>query len=305
MRIAVYLPNPVSVFQASPQQLATLRKLLHRHTVTTPSSEAELLSALPDTDAVVVWRFDAGWYSRSSRLKHVFTPAAGRENVTPDPEGRVRVHMGAFHGHIMAESLLAMILSMNRRLGAAGQAQRARVWDRARYETVQPLRGQTVLIVGYGHIGQHAARVLRAVGMVACGLKRDITTGTEDLDRVYGAGDLLEAVAAADHIVCILPSDTDTDHMLGRAAFHHTKSTACVYNLGRGNAIDADELVAALTDGRVAGAFLDVTPEEPLPRDSELWSTPNLYLTPHASAIRTDYLDLYFEELAAMIADWS
>jgi phosphoglycerate dehydrogenase-like enzyme len=205
----------------------------------------------------------------------------------------------------MAESLLAMILSMNRRFGAAGQAQQARAWERAPYETTQPLRGQTALIVGYGHIGQHAARLLRAVGMVVHGLKRDITKGTEGLDRAYGAHELLAAVAAADHIVCILPGDTGTDHLLDRAVFHHMKATACIYNLGRGNAIDADALVAALTDGRIAGAFLDVTPREPLPRDSRLWNTPNLCLTPHASAIRADYLDLYFEELAGKIAAWS
>jgi phosphoglycerate dehydrogenase-like enzyme len=80
------------------------------------------------------------------------------------------------------------------------------------------------------------------------------------------------------------------------------KPNAVVYNLGRGNAIDPEALVAALRQRRIAGAFLDVVPEEPLPAVSPLWSVPNLYLTPHASAISRDYLDLYFDELAGELA---
>jgi phosphoglycerate dehydrogenase-like enzyme len=81
--------------------------------------------------------------------------------------------------------------------------------------------------------------------------------------------------------------------------------SACVYNLGRGNAIDADALCAALCSASIAGAFLDVLPEEPLPPSSPLWTTPNLYLTPHASAINAEYLDLYFEELGEQLAQSS
>jgi phosphoglycerate dehydrogenase-like enzyme len=78
--------------------------------------------------------------------------------------------------------------------------------------------------------------------------------------------------------------------------------SACVYNLGRGNTIDPEALRGALAQGHIRGAFLDVVPEEPLPVDSPLWSAPNLYLTPHASAISAEYLDLYFDELARQLS---
>jgi D-2-hydroxyacid dehydrogenase (NADP+) len=80
------------------------------------------------------------------------------------------------------------------------------------------------------------------------------------------------------------------------------KPSACVYNLGRGNAINLEALCSALSEGRLAGAFLDVVSPEPPPTDSALWTTPNLYLTPHASAISAEYLELYFEELAGELA---
>ena len=113
---------------------------------------------------------------------------------------------------------------------------------------------------------------------------------------------LADALALADHVACLLPSDTGTDRLLDARAFEHAKPSAYVYNLGRGNAIDIAALQTALHQGRLGGAFLDVLPEEPLPADSPLWTTPNLYLTPHASAVRADYLDLYFAELAALFA---
>jgi phosphoglycerate dehydrogenase-like enzyme len=109
-------------------------------------------------------------------------------------------------------------------------------------------------------------------------------------------------VADADHVACVLPGDTGTDSLLDAAAFARMKRSAYVYNLGRGNAIDAQALVSALNSGQIAGAFLDVVPEEPLPADSPLWDVPNLYLTPHASAIQAEYLDLYFEELGPELA---
>jgi len=295
------LANEVPVFQPSERQLAWLVARLKRDCVLQVESDAELLAALPEVDAAVVWRFEREWYACSTRLRHVATPSAGREGVAPDPTGRALVHYGTFHGQIMAESLLAMVLFMNRRLGHATHAQRQSAWDRRPYQSTRPLCGQVALIVGYGSIGVHVARLLRSVGMTVHGLKRDPARGAEGLDRAYGAGDLLQAVARADHTVCVLPGDTGTDNLLGRDAFERMKPNGCVYNLGRGNAIDASALLWALSSGRIAGAFLDVAPEEPLPGSSPLWSVPNLYLTPHASAIRADYLDLYFEELAGKL----
>jgi phosphoglycerate dehydrogenase-like enzyme len=192
-----------------------------------------------------------------------------------------------------------MIAFNNRRLGAALAAQGGRRWDRSPFSACRVLRGQVLLICGFGAIGQHAARLLSALGMVVHGLRRDVQQPSPGAARVFSVAQRLEAVAGADHIACILPGDTGTQSFLDAAAFARMKPSAYVYNLGRGSAIDADALLDALTRGRIAGAFLDVVPEEPLPASSPLWTAPNLSLTPHASAISADYLDLYFEELAA------
>lgn len=303
MRIVVFLEHPVAELSASSAQLERLRAALAGHAVTLCTDEKTFLAALPAAEAAVVWRFRAGWYARAPQLTRVFTPAAGRELVEADPAGRVGRVFGGFHGRVMAESLLAMIGFVNRRFGAAVAAQRRRAWARDAFDGLRRLAGQTALIVGYGRIGRECGRLLHAVGMSVDALKRDVAAGTEGADRVFAPSELLTAVAAADHVVSVLPSDTGTDGFLGAAAFAAMKPTAAVYNLGRGNAIDAEALCEALRRGRIAAAFLDVFPEEPLPSESPLWDTPNLFMTPHVSALTVDYLDLYFEELVPQLGD--
>jgi D-2-hydroxyacid dehydrogenase (NADP+) len=308
MRVLIHLSNPVRAFQPTAEQLVSLARRLFeleastrhgaRHELAVVSSDAELLAELPLADAVVVWRFPEEWYALAPRLRHLFTPSAGQEPFAIDPSGRVQRHFGRFHGAIMAESLLAMITFMNRRMGSALAAQAERRWDRTPYSECRRLHGQTVLIIGFGAIGEGCGRLLSSLGMVVHGLRRELSPPSVVAHRLFTPEQRLEAVRHADHIACILPGNTGSDRFVDAEMLSHVLPSACVYNLGRGNAIDAEALARALSQGHVAGAFLDVQPEEPLPASSPLWTTPNLYLTPHSSAISVEYLDLYFEELA-------
>jgi len=297
-RLLVWLSHSVPAFEPTAAQLAALAARLPGTELVVVHSDPEFLQALPQAQAVVVWRFLPEWYALAPCLRHAFTPSAGREPLPADPAGRVDRHFGHFHGALMSESLLAMITFMNRRFGEALRDQGQRRWDRSPYSRIRRLHGQVVLLVGYGAIGQACARLLSSLGMVVHGLRRDVTRPSPHAERVLAAEQLHLALPLADHVVCLLPADTGTDHILDSAALRQMKPSACVYNLGRGNAIDLDALRGALSHGQLAGAFLDVVSHEPLPADSPLWTTPNLYLTPHASAISAEYLDLYFEELA-------
>lgn len=303
MRVLLQLSNAVPAFEPTAQQREALAARLPGHELVSVSTDAELLAELPLAEAAVVWRFRAEWYARAPRLRYLFTPSAGREPFDPEPSGRVTLHFGRFHGALMAESLLGMVLFMNRKLGLAVAAQSERRWDRSPYSACRRLHGQVALIIGFGAIGQHCGRLLSGLGVVVHGLRRRARAANPPAARLFTPEQRLEAVALADHVVCVLPGDTGTDHFLDAAAFAAMKPEAVVYNLGRGNAIDPEALGAALRTGRIAGAFLDVVPDEPLPASSPLWSAPNLYLTPHASAISRDYLDLYFDELASELVE--
>jgi phosphoglycerate dehydrogenase-like enzyme len=105
-----------------------------------------------------------------------------------------------------------------------------------------------------------------------------------------------DLLPTADHVVLVLPGGQETDELFTSEHFDMMKPGSCLYNLGRGNCYREEDLVRALTNGTLAGAGLDVFREEPLPHSSPLWKLPNVLITPHSSAISSEYLDLYMEE---------
>lgn len=198
----------------------------------------------------------------------------------------------------MAESLLAMILFHARRLDLCLTLQQQHRWERDVFSATRRIFGQRALIIGYGPLGRECARLLKAVGMSVVGVKRSPAGAPAPADAVHAVADLPRLLPEADHVVLTLPGDTGADHLIDAAALRLLKPSASLYNLGRGNAVDETALVQALGAGKLAQAFLDVFQVEPLPHDSPLWNVPNLHLMPHASAISSEYLELWLEELS-------
>jgi phosphoglycerate dehydrogenase-like enzyme len=302
VKIVVWLEHRIRAFSVQPAQLEVLRARHPHLELCVVRSDAELQRELPDADAALVWSFDAAWYRLGPKLRFVGTPAAGREKLQPDPEGRVRAVHGHFHGKIMAESLLAMMLHFSRRLDVAVADQAARRYGREAYTGTRRLSGQQALIVGFGPLGRECGRLLKAVGLRVLGVRRTPSGDPAPAEAVHGVERLHSLLPEADHVILTLPSDTGTRHLMGATELALMRPSATLYNLGRGNAVDEAALVRALEGGQVGHAFLDVFEREPLPADSPLWHTKNLALMPHASAISAEYLDLWFEELETELA---
>jgi D-2-hydroxyacid dehydrogenase (NADP+) len=298
MKVLLWLEQEITAFSLQTEQLGRLRERHPGLEFLPVLDEASFLRHLPEADAALVWRFAEAWYPLGPKLCFVATPAAGREKVEPDLTGRVRQLHGHFHGKIMAESLLAMLLFFSRRLDEALRAQQQRRYERASYSTTRRLAGQRALIIGYGPLGRECARLLKVLGMHVTGLKRQADVDPAPADAVLPSHRLHELLPTVDHVILTLPSDTGTNHLIGERELRAMRKSAGLYNLGRGNAVDEAALLDALGCGTIAHAFLDVFEREPLPESSPLWSAPNLALTPHASAISSEYLDLWFEELA-------
>jgi phosphoglycerate dehydrogenase-like enzyme len=238
MKILVWLEHEIHAFQLQSEQLEALRARHPQHRFLAVHSEAELLGELPDAEAALVWSFAAAWYARGPRLRFVATPAAGREKLEPDVSGRVRAVHGHFHGKIMAESLLAMMLFHSRRLHVCVDDRRARRYDRQQFSATRRLAGQSALIIGYGPLGRECARLLGAVGMRVVGVKRDANVDPAPAEAVYAIERLHALLPDFDHVVLTLPSDTGTDHLIGAAELSLLRPGACLYNIGRGNAVD-------------------------------------------------------------------
>jgi phosphoglycerate dehydrogenase-like enzyme len=183
-------------------------------------------------------------------------------------------------------------------LALAFENRKKKLWNPQIYDGSSALFSQKVLIVGYGAIGRQIAELLKVFGAKITGVKRN-TAGFEydpSADKVVTFDKLKEELPLADHVVLVLPGGPETDDLFIKEHFDLMKPGSYLYNLGRGNCYREELLVRALINGSIAGAGLDVFQEEPLPPSSPLWKLSNVLITPHASAISREYLDLYIEE---------
>jgi len=176
-----------------------------------------------------------------------------------------------------------MMFALANRVPLLVQAQprRRRVGLQAREEKWE-IEGQTIAVLGLGDVGGTLAQKCKQLGMRVLGVRRS-GEPFPGLDGVYPPSALATILPEADHVALCLPGTSETRHLLGAAEIALLKPTACVYNVGRGSALDQDALIAALREGRLGGAGLDVTTPEPLPDESPLWDLPNVILGQHSS----------------------
>ena len=183
-----------------------------------------------------------------------------------------------------ATHVLSFLLAQARNLPLALRTRTANgtdVW-RALRGSCAPLRGKTVLILGYGAIGRRLVEMLRPFDMNIIAYRRN-ARGDEGVPVV--TEDRLAHTLAheADHIVNILPDNSESRHFFNDARFSALKPGAVFYNIGRGSTVDQDALLVALRSGRIGAAWLDVTEQEPLPDNHPLWAEPNCFITPHVA----------------------
>jgi phosphoglycerate dehydrogenase-like enzyme len=262
------------------------------------NSEAELIETLPDIVWLDTWAFAANWYASAPNLKGIFTPAAGKEYVAADPVQRVPVYHGTFHGKLMAQSALAMVLHFSLNLHHYQDQQRQKVWRRL---PARLLGNQSALIVGYGHIGRQCGQLLADHGMQVWGHQRLPKTEYDGPVTLISQQQLNEFLPKADHVISFLPGGKDTRHFFSPDRLGLLAPEAFLYNFGRGTTIDEPALLDALQNQRIAGAGLDVTEVEPLPSNSALWQHPSVLLMPHASAYYEEYRQLHVTELTEII----
>jgi len=145
--------------------------------------------------------------------------------------------------------------------------------------SVRTLRGENVLIVGYGAIGRRLTELLEPFGMKVLAYRRK-PRGDEGVP-VITPEKLDTILANADHVMNILPDSAETWHFFNNSRFKTIKPGAIFYNIGRGATVDQEALLGALRSGHLAAAWLDVTEPEPLPDSHPLRLEPNCFITPH------------------------
>jgi phosphoglycerate dehydrogenase-like enzyme len=240
--------------------------------------EAEVLFGQPDPKEIIR-SSSVCWVHLSSAGYTRYDTAEFRSALQARPA--IFTNSSSVYDEPCAEHLMAFLLADARQLHWSYENQRgARGWPQNPIrERSRLLSEQTILIVGYGAIGERLAELLVPYSATVIGYRRKHQS-TAPIP-IIGSDQLSSALAEADHVMNTLPESASTRHFFDSERFERFKPGARYYSIGRGATTDQEALRTALISGRLAAAYLDVTDPEPLPPDHPLWSLPNCYITPH------------------------
>ena len=200
--------------------------------------------------------------------------------------GSVFTNASQVYADSCAEHVLAMMLALGRQLLPSYREQLgARGWPyQERRDASRLLKGQTVVLLGFGAIGIRLAELLAPFGTKVYAVRRRIRS--EPGVHVVSEESLTRVLAEADHVVNILPENDETRNYVNARRISCFRPGARFYNVGRGPTVDQDALIKGLQSGRIGAAYLDVMVPEPLPPEHPLWSVPNCFITPHTAGGR-------------------
>jgi len=242
---------------------------------------------IENADAMVCWKITPSVFACAKRLRWIQFGSAGVDHtIFPEllASDVILTTMSGIHAVPVAEHALAQMLALSRRLDLAMKLQLKHRYERDEIAwTAGELSGKTLGIVGLGNIGKEIARLSAAFGMRVIGSKRTVTP-VPNVEKVYPPEGLREMLPQMDYLVLVVPLTPGTSAMIGREEIGLMKSGASIINVARGAMIDHDALGDALRSGKLAGAALDVFPQEPLPPDSPIYEFPNTIITPHTGS---------------------
>ena len=304
-KILIYLTNShVQAWNFLPDHGRFLEKNVPGLNVSICLNSKEFLKYLPEAEVIVVWFFNTGWLEKAPNLKHIFTPAAGKDWIKLD-ESKVEISNGRFHGPMIAESVIGAIFYFLKAFHFSKKMQLQQKWARVKIsKRLGSLKGSRVTILGFGHIGQCIGRFLKPYGCVITGIKRTLIKNPdyfESSDRVLKVEKVSKVLETTDHLILALPGGVETEGILTYDLLCKLPAHCYLFNIGRGNVYEEQDLVEVLENKKIAGAYLDVFSVEPLSEKSSLWSMDNVLIQPHISAASPHYMQLYVEELADKI----
>jgi phosphoglycerate dehydrogenase-like enzyme len=217
----------------------------------------------------------------------------------------------------MGEHTLMMLLALGHQMPELRSLQSQAEWPADRWERFGPaeLRDSTVGIVGYGSVGRQVARLLQSFGATVLATKRDVKQPedqgyspegigdpkSEFVRRLYPPEALRSMLKECDFVVITAPLTEENRGLIGADELSAIRPEAFLIDVSRGGIVDHEALIDFLQRDKLAGAALDVYPEEPLSAESPLWTMENVILSPHIAGMSGEYdqraVELFSENL--------
>jgi len=254
--------------------------------------DAEIVNA----EILVAWSVRPAQIAAARKLRWIHSPAAAvHQLMFPEliASDIVLTNAREVHGPVVAEHVIALIFALAKKIPGSVELQRKHVWGQQllwdEIPRVREVAGATMGLVGLGAIGRPLVKSAKALGMCVIAVREHPEKGSDGTDEILGPDGIDNLFRRADYVVLAAPVTDNTRALANSKRLAMMKPTACLINVGRGPLVDEAALAAALREGKIGGAALDVFPKEPLPEDSPLWDLPNLLITPHTAAL-TDKL---------------
>lgn len=310
-KVTICAWQPFTEWQAKPFVAEALRRRWPEMRVAHAPSFTELPPDLPDTD-IFVGAFLLTKHLRiAKKLKWIHSTSAGVGQLAyPEliaSEIVVTNASGVFSVP-MAEHTIGLLLALARNFPDAVRQQDQKMWSQQalwdKPQHLTELNGATLVIVGFGSIGREIAKRATALEMRVIGVTRTGRGDATHAQKIVPVETLEAVLPEADYVIVATPETGETKHLFNRQTFTKMKRGARLINLGRGSAIDENALVRALESGQLGGAALDVTDIEPLPPESPLWTAPNLFITPHTSAISSRLWHRETDLIVTLLEQW-
>lgn len=235
-----------------------------------------------DIDFAVVWKHPPELLIQLPALKAISSYGAGVESILNDPLLPADLPVGRISGPRlaadMAEFVTAVIINQHRGLWGFYEDQKAQRW-----QPWAPVGTPRVGLLGSGNMGAACARVLLSLGYEVHCWNR---SGSGELDLTYHRGEagLQQMASICDFLVCLLPLTEHTQGILNADLFAQMKAGSYLINVGRGDHLVEADLINALDQQQLSGAYLDVFQHEPLPADHPFWSHPGVLMSPHCAS---------------------
>jgi phosphoglycerate dehydrogenase-like enzyme len=230
-------------------------------------------------------------HTPSSGVNHILTPTFLKHDI-------VLTNGSGVHAIPMAEFVLNFMLYHAKKSQKLQELQISHYWYK--WFEIEELYNKTLLIIGTGSIGREIALRAKAFGMQIWGSRRH-PEPLPNFDKIVGANEWRTLLPQADYVVIATPLTPETKGLIDAEALRLMRPNAYLINIARGAIIDESALLTALGEGWIAGAGLDTFETEPLPPESPFWSLPNVFVTPHCSAVtpqlRQRIVELFIDNL--------
>ena len=222
-------------------------------------------------------------HGEALRWMHFTSAGIERGVAMGIPEGVVVTNSTGVKAGMVSEHALLLILALARRLPQISASQRAHQWLRTEHTKIMcTLEEAVICIIGQGAIGRELARKLKGLDARPIAVSR-MADSDGYVEQVFPRERMREALAMADAVAICTSGDETSHHLIGAAELAAMKLGAVIVNVARGGIIDEAALIAALREGRIAGAGLDVAEIEPMDPNNPLWDMPNVIVSPHVA----------------------